>query len=319
MKSLVRFVQSFKYARQGLSYTFATQPNMRFHMLAAFIASILTLLLPLPVPHILFVIAAVTLVIICELINTAVETVIDLVSPEYHPLAKITKDVAAAAVLVSAFFAVVTGILVFAPLLIQVMQDGLKQGLAVTLESVVAAAAVILLAVSASAGSARMNRAHHLQSTRQVSSDMNTEQERTHSGALNSEEQALFEQALQVRKHAYVPYSRFAVGSAIMAEDGQVYVGCNVENAAYGSTNCAERSALFHAISRGAQAKQFRMLAVVGDTEQPITPCGACRQVIVELCPPHMPLILGNTNGDVRRTTVAELLPGAFTKQSLND
>jgi len=123
--------------------------------------------------------------------------------------------------------------------------------------------------------------------------------------------------AKQAMERAYVPYSNFRVGAALVGTDNQVYVGCNVENAAYGPTNCAERTAIFSAIAVGAQPLQFKSIAVIGDTETPITPCGVCRQVLVELCPPDMPVIMGNIRGDVHVMTVSELLPGAFTPVSL--
>ncbi|GFR37417.1 cytidine deaminase [Insulibacter thermoxylanivorax] len=135
--------------------------------------------------------------------------------------------------------------------------------------------------------------------------------------SLSEIERLVLQHAGQAREHAYVPYSKFQVGAAVLAEDGQIYGGCNIENAAYGSTNCAERSALYHAVSRGMKPGTFRMLAVIGETERPITPCGACRQVIAELCPPEMPVILANLQGQVMRTTVSALLPGAFTSQAL--
>lgn len=135
--------------------------------------------------------------------------------------------------------------------------------------------------------------------------------------SLSQEALNLIEQAKQARERAYVPYSQFKVGAALLAADGTVHYGCNVENAAYGPTNCAERTALFRAIADGHQAGSFLAIAVTGDTEQPITPCGVCRQVLVELCPPDMPVYLSNLNGDTAQTTVAELLPGAFTKHDL--
>lgn len=125
-------------------------------------------------------------------------------------------------------------------------------------------------------------------------------------------EQELIEQAREVMKHAYVPYSNFRVGSALLTVQGTYIPGCNVENAAYGPSNCAERTALFTAIASGEAPGSFKAIAVIGDTPEPITPCGVCRQVMAELCPPDMPVLLANTKGDVRWTTVSELLPGAF-------
>lgn len=128
----------------------------------------------------------------------------------------------------------------------------------------------------------------------------------------------LLEAAGEAMKRAYVPYSGFRVGAALLDENGHFHHGCNVENAAYSPTNCAERTALFRAIADGNGAGTFRAIAVVGDTEDPIAPCGVCRQVLVELCKPDMPVIMGNVRGDWKVSTVAELLPGAFTPSSLH-
>ncbi len=135
---------------------------------------------------------------------------------------------------------------------------------------------------------------------------------------LEMDREALIQSAVQVRNHAYVPYSQFRVGAAVCDEHGVIHAGCNIENAAYGPTNCAERTALFRAIADGVKSGGFVAMAVVADTAQPITPCGVCRQVIVELCPPDMPIWLGNLQNQWVTTTVAELLPGAFTSEALN-
>lgn len=129
---------------------------------------------------------------------------------------------------------------------------------------------------------------------------------------------ALLNAAKAAREKAYVPYSGFRVGAVFMDAGGHLHAGCNVENAAYGPTNCAERTALFRAIADGRMPGEFQVAAVIGDTEAPITPCGICRQVMVELCRPDMPVLLGNLRGDTRWTTVAELLPGAFTQSDLH-
>ncbi|QJD83640.1 cytidine deaminase [Cohnella herbarum] len=126
------------------------------------------------------------------------------------------------------------------------------------------------------------------------------------------------EEATIARSRAYVPYSGFAVGAVALDAQGRLHHGCNVENAAYGPTNCAERTALFRAIADGCAAGEFQAVAVIGETDQPISPCGVCRQVLAELCQPDMPVILGNLSGDYRVTTVSELLPGAFTSRDLN-
>ncbi|MEM1502205.1 cytidine deaminase [Domibacillus sp. 8LH] len=129
-------------------------------------------------------------------------------------------------------------------------------------------------------------------------------------------QQQLMEAAKQARERAYVPYSNFKVGAALLTKDGQIFGGCNIENAAYGVVNCAERTAIFKAWSEGAS--EYTAIAVVADTNRPVPPCGACRQVIAELCPPDMPVILTNLKGDVQTLTVAELLPGAFSPEDLN-
>ncbi|MFX3674418.1 MAG: cytidine deaminase [Paenisporosarcina sp.] len=125
----------------------------------------------------------------------------------------------------------------------------------------------------------------------------------------------LMEESKIARENAYVPYSKFKVGAALLTKDGKVYHGCNIENAAYSMTNCAERTAMFKAVSEGV--REFASLAVVADTDGPVSPCGACRQVIAEFCEPHMPVYLINLKGNVQETTVAGLLPGAFSPEDL--
>jgi cytidine deaminase len=129
------------------------------------------------------------------------------------------------------------------------------------------------------------------------------------------DKQELVAKAIEARQAAYVPYSNFPVGAALLTEDGEVVLGCNIENAAFSLCNCAERTALFKAFSEGQTA--YRALAVAADTPGPVSPCGACRQVMAELCPPQMPVYLANLNGEIFETTVSALLPGAFTKEDL--
>jgi len=123
------------------------------------------------------------------------------------------------------------------------------------------------------------------------------------------DDKALIELAKQARAHAYAPYSGFAVGAAALSADGRVFLGCNIENASYGLTNCAERTAIFSAIAAGA--KELAALAVVADGEQPCAPCGACRQVIAEFSIKR--IILANLAGKSRIVTAEELLPYAFS------
>ncbi|ASS86595.1 cytidine deaminase [Geobacillus sp. FSL K6-0789] len=127
----------------------------------------------------------------------------------------------------------------------------------------------------------------------------------------------LIAEAKKAREFAYVPYSKFKVGAALLTKDGSVYRGCNIENAAYSVCNCAERIALFKAYSEGET--EFAALAVIADTPRPVPPCGACRQVIAELCPSDMKVILANINGDVKIVTVQELLPDAFSAEDMHE
>ena len=126
----------------------------------------------------------------------------------------------------------------------------------------------------------------------------------------------LIQESVQARRQAYVPYSKFPVGAALLTADGTVYHGCNIENAAYPMTNCAERTAIFKAVSEGV--REFSALAVTADTEGPVSPCGACRQVMAEFFPADTPVYLTNMTGHIQETTVRELLPGAFTMEDLN-
>jgi len=125
----------------------------------------------------------------------------------------------------------------------------------------------------------------------------------------------LVERADGMLKKAYVPYSHFPVGAALLTKEGKTYTGCNIENASYGLSNCAERTAIFKAVSEGE--KDFEYLVVTGGTEGPISPCGACRQVMVEFFEPDMKVLLTNEQGKVNETTVAELLPGAFQAEDM--
>jgi len=122
----------------------------------------------------------------------------------------------------------------------------------------------------------------------------------------------LLDLARRSRERAYAPYSRFQVGAALQTKDGRVFHGCNVENAAYGLCNCAERTALFSAIAAGCKPGDFSAIAVIADTPEPVTPCGSCRQVMAELCASDMPVLLANVAGATRQTTVEALLPDGF-------
>ena len=124
------------------------------------------------------------------------------------------------------------------------------------------------------------------------------------------ETQKLMDCAIKARENAYSPYSHFAVGAALLCEDGTLYEGCNIENASYGLTNCAERTAIFKAVSEGHI--KFKALAVVADTEGPCAPCGACRQVMAEFKIPL--IIMGNLMGNIKIVSIEELLPFSFSE-----
>ena len=127
--------------------------------------------------------------------------------------------------------------------------------------------------------------------------------------------QNLINRAIEARENAYCPYSHFAVGAALLCEDGTIYEGCNIENASYGLTNCAERTAIFKAVSEGHT--KFKALAVVADTEGPCAPCGACRQVMGEFNIPI--IIMGNLKGDIEVVSTEALLPFSFSSTDVID
>ncbi|ALC92023.1 cytidine deaminase [Bacillus sp. FJAT-18017] len=129
------------------------------------------------------------------------------------------------------------------------------------------------------------------------------------------EEKELIQEAIKAREFAYIPYSKFGVGAALLSKDGRVFRGCNIENAAYSMANCGERTAIFKAISEGVT--EFTAMAVVADTDRPVPPCGACRQVIAELLGPDVDIILSNLKGDVLRVRSEDILPGAFMPTDL--
>ena len=120
--------------------------------------------------------------------------------------------------------------------------------------------------------------------------------------------------AVKARKNAYAPYSGFSVGAALLCEDGSLYTGCNIENAAFSPTNCAERTAFFKAVSDGKRS--FSTIAVIGGAGDGLNalcaPCGVCRQVMAEFCRADFRVLLG-TPDDIREMCLADLLPAAFT------
>ena len=124
----------------------------------------------------------------------------------------------------------------------------------------------------------------------------------------------LIDLAVEVSQQAYVPYSHFQVSAVLVTKDDQIYTGVNIENASFGLTNCGERTAIFKAVSEGARS--FKELIVYGQTEKPISPCGACRQVMAEFFEPDLPVTLVSKDKSTVVMTVKELLPYSFTDLS---
>jgi cytidine deaminase len=116
--------------------------------------------------------------------------------------------------------------------------------------------------------------------------------------------------ARQAREKAYAPYSNFPVGAAVLGSDGRIYSGCNVENSSFGLTCCAERNAIFAMVAAGV--REIREVLVIGETEDFLPPCGACRQVMAEFAPPTAVVHMCNRSGACRETTVGELVPFVF-------
>ena len=120
-------------------------------------------------------------------------------------------------------------------------------------------------------------------------------------------------EAIEARKKAYAPYSGYKVGAALLTEDGKVYRGCNIENAAYSPTNCAERTAVFKAVSEGD--RNFKAIAVISDSPEPVAPCGVCRQVLAEFCARDFKILMCRADGTYKIQTLAEILPDSFGKE----
>ena len=132
--------------------------------------------------------------------------------------------------------------------------------------------------------------------------------------------QQLIRAAFAARRFAYTPYSHFKVGAALLARSGQVFTGCNIESASYSPTNCAERTALFKAVSEGVT--EFSAIAIVGSREGEVnrivtSPCGVCRQALFEFCGPDLTVIMARSEEDYQETTLGELLPYGFGPKNL--
>ncbi|MGA9995869.1 MAG: cytidine deaminase [Pyrinomonadaceae bacterium] len=130
-------------------------------------------------------------------------------------------------------------------------------------------------------------------------------------------QEELIQAAMKAREQSVAPFSHFRVGAAVETEDGKIYTGCNIESASYGLTVCAERVAIWKALSEGE--RHFKRLAIVADTENLTPPCGTCRQIIWEFCRDATPIILANLRGAVETDKVGDLLPRAFDARFLKE
>ena len=134
------------------------------------------------------------------------------------------------------------------------------------------------------------------------------------------DKKSLIEQAVAMTERSYAPYSHFHVGAALLAKDGRIFTGCNVENAAYGPSNCAERTAVFKAVSEGC--REFEAIAIAGGPEDSsgkpqindyCPPCGVCRQVLAEFCDKDFKIFLTDGSGQIKEFTLGQLLPESFS------
>ncbi|OPF51988.1 cytidine deaminase [Clostridium baratii] len=126
----------------------------------------------------------------------------------------------------------------------------------------------------------------------------------------------LIREAIKVREKAYCPYSNFKVGAAVLFEDGNIYTGCNIENASFGATNCAERTAIFNGVSNGNRV--IKEIVLIGDTNSYTYPCGICRQVITEFAEnKNIKIYIVKNENDFIEKTLEEIMPGSFTKRDL--
>lgn len=125
------------------------------------------------------------------------------------------------------------------------------------------------------------------------------------------DEKKLIHMAAEAMEHAYAPYSGFRVGAALLCSNGKIYTGCNIENAAYGPTNCAERTAFFKAVSEGE--REFAAIAVISGSDSVTAPCGVCRQVMAEFCGPDFLILMCNSKKEFQSIHLWELLPFAFS------
>lgn len=127
----------------------------------------------------------------------------------------------------------------------------------------------------------------------------------------------LVEKALEARELSYSPYSHFKVGAALLTKSGEIFVGANIENSSYPLCMCAERNAIYNALLHKVKKEDMLALALVADSDKPVSPCGACRQVLSELFPSDAPIYMANLKGEIQETNIKELLPYAFSEEDL--
>jgi cytidine deaminase len=127
----------------------------------------------------------------------------------------------------------------------------------------------------------------------------------------------LYKAALDAYHNTYSPYSNYGVGASIELNNGEIFSGTNIENASFGLTNCAERSAVFSVYSKGYRKQDIKRILVLANSNEPVSPCGACRQVLIELMDEDAEVILTNLKKDIKKIKVKDLLPYAFTSKEL--
>lgn len=128
---------------------------------------------------------------------------------------------------------------------------------------------------------------------------------------------SLIKEAVNAKESAYAPYSHFRVGAALLTKSGKIYTGCNIENVSFGASNCAERTAVFKAVSEGET--EFEAIVINGDNGDYLPPCGICRQVLREFAEDSLRIILANDIEDYKVITLGEMLPGAFVRENLQE
>ena len=247
---LKKYGNKFRYAFAGLMHGLLHDRSIVLQAVLGMVVLAVCACLGLEAMEWCVILIVIGAVIALEYINSALETIVDMVSPQYSEGAKKAKDYAAAAVLVMSLAAA----------------------------------------------------ANH----RRKAVFMN----------VNEQYQELLDAAFAAMQHAYAPYSRYHVGACVKTKDGTLIPGANIENASFGLTNCAERSAIFAAYSMGYRREDIVAIAIVSDGTKLAAPCGACRQVLVELLQQDTPIVLSNKQ-EQKITSIAELLPMSFTSEDV--